>query len=134
MTILVTTHYLDEAERLCDRVAIMHAGEIVALDTPGGLLAGLGRELVELRVDGDAAAALARSARRGVAGDDAFASAPPSPCRCTATGRRCDRRDRRLRLSPTRVSADARPSTTSTCASPAAGSPKPPDQKGTKHR
>src|SRR5207247_6996596 len=29
MTILLTTHYLDEAERLCDRVAIIHAGEIV---------------------------------------------------------------------------------------------------------
>src|SRR5438128_2178539 len=30
MTVLLTTHYLDEAERLCDRVAIVHAGEIVA--------------------------------------------------------------------------------------------------------
>ena len=39
MTILLTTHYLDEAERLCDRVAIMHAGEIVALDTPAAFLA-----------------------------------------------------------------------------------------------
>ena len=34
MTILVTTHYLDEAERLCDRVAIIHLGQIVALDSP----------------------------------------------------------------------------------------------------
>ena len=34
MTILLTTHYLDEAERLCDRIAIIHAGQIVALDTP----------------------------------------------------------------------------------------------------
>src|SRR5438034_235776 len=33
-TILLTTHYLDEAERLCDRVAIMHAGRIVALEAP----------------------------------------------------------------------------------------------------
>src|SRR6185503_3804004 len=33
MTILLTTHYLDEAQRLCDRVAIMHDGRIVALDT-----------------------------------------------------------------------------------------------------
>jgi ABC-2 type transport system ATP-binding protein len=37
MTILLTTHYLDEAERLCDRVAIIHAGRIVALDTPAVL-------------------------------------------------------------------------------------------------
>src|SRR5207253_7160285 len=36
MTILLTTHYLDEAQRLCDRVAIMHMGRIVALDTPAG--------------------------------------------------------------------------------------------------
>src|SRR5213078_2641245 len=39
ITILLTTHYLDEAERLCDRIGIIHAGEIVALDTPGALLA-----------------------------------------------------------------------------------------------
>jgi ABC-2 type transport system ATP-binding protein len=72
ITILLTTHYLDEAERLCDRIAIIHAGRIVALDTPGALLAGLGRELVELRVDGDAATALASLRTRGIAGDDAF--------------------------------------------------------------
>jgi ABC-2 type transport system ATP-binding protein len=71
-TILVTTHYLDEAERLCDRVAIMHAGEIVALDTPERLRAGLGRELLELRVDGDAAAALASLRSSGIAHESAF--------------------------------------------------------------
>ena len=73
MTVLLTTHYLDEAERLCDRVAIIHAGRIVALDTPGALLAGLGRELVELRVDGNVSSVLASLRERGVAGDDAFA-------------------------------------------------------------
>ena len=72
MTILVTTHYLDEAERLCDRVAIMHAGEIVALDTPAALLAELGREIVELRPDGDVTPVLAALRARGIAGDDAF--------------------------------------------------------------
>ncbi|TML53850.1 MAG: ABC transporter ATP-binding protein, partial [Actinobacteria bacterium] len=72
LTILVTTHYLDEAERLSDRVAIMHAGAIVALDTPERLRASLGRELVELRVDGDATAALAALRSRGIARDDAF--------------------------------------------------------------
>jgi ABC-2 type transport system ATP-binding protein len=41
-TILLTTHYLDEAERLCDRVAIMNAGAIVACDTPAALIAGVG--------------------------------------------------------------------------------------------
>jgi ABC-2 type transport system ATP-binding protein len=73
MTTLLTTHYLEEAERLCDRVAIIHLGEIVALDSPKALLSSLGREIVELRVDGDSAAALALLQARGIAHDDAFA-------------------------------------------------------------
>jgi ABC-2 type transport system ATP-binding protein len=73
LTVLLTTHYLDEAERLCDRVAIMHSGRIVALDTPRALLAGLGRELVEVRLDGNVESVLALLRERGVAGDDAFA-------------------------------------------------------------
>jgi len=72
LTLLLTTHYLDEAERLCDRVAIMHLGEIVALDTPAGLRAELGDELVELRVDGSGDDALATLQERGMAGTDAF--------------------------------------------------------------
>jgi ABC-2 type transport system ATP-binding protein len=39
-TILLTTHYLDEAQQLCDRVAVLRAGEIVRLGTPGELRAG----------------------------------------------------------------------------------------------
>jgi ABC-2 type transport system ATP-binding protein len=73
MTIVLTTHYLDEAQRLCDRVAIMHAGHIVAMDRPAELLAGLGRELLELRVDGDAGDAFRALRRGGVAADTAFA-------------------------------------------------------------
>jgi ABC-2 type transport system ATP-binding protein len=73
MTTLLTTHYLDEAEKLCDRVAVVHAGAIVALDTPARLLARLGVEIVEVRVTGDAQAALARLRQRGLAADDAFA-------------------------------------------------------------
>jgi ABC-2 type transport system ATP-binding protein len=41
-TVLLTTHYMEEAERLCDRVAIMDHGRIIALDTPRGLIASLG--------------------------------------------------------------------------------------------
>lgn len=37
-TVIITTHYMDEAEYLCDRVAIMDAGKIVALDTPDKLI------------------------------------------------------------------------------------------------
>ena len=73
MTILLTTHYLDEAQRLCDRVAIMHDGRIVALDRPAALLAGLGRELLELRLEGDVVAALDTLRSNGLAGDEAFA-------------------------------------------------------------
>ena len=72
MTILVTTHYLDEAERLCDRIAIIHSGRIVALDTPAELRAQLGNELVELRTNGKTADALASLRSRGIARDDAF--------------------------------------------------------------
>jgi ABC-2 type transport system ATP-binding protein len=71
-TVLVTTHYLDEAERLCDRIAILHEGRIVALDTPAGLRAQLGRELIELRARGNAVDALAALRARNVAGEDAF--------------------------------------------------------------
>jgi ABC-2 type transport system ATP-binding protein len=73
MTILVTTHYLDEAQRLCDRVAIIHQGEIVALDSPQALLAGLGHEILEFRVDGSADAAVRTLRERGVARGDSFA-------------------------------------------------------------
>jgi ABC-2 type transport system ATP-binding protein len=73
VTILLTTHYLDEAERLCDRIAIMHAGAIVAAGTPAELRSQLGSELLELQIAGDAAAALDVLQRLGVAGDDAFA-------------------------------------------------------------
>ncbi len=72
MTIVLTTHYLDEAERLCDRVAVMRLGEIVALDTPAALLAGLGREIIELRVAGDPQAGLAVLQAQGIADDTAF--------------------------------------------------------------
>jgi ABC-2 type transport system ATP-binding protein len=41
-TVVLTTHYLDEAEELCDRVAIMDHGKILRLDTPASLIRGLG--------------------------------------------------------------------------------------------
>lgn len=72
MTIVLTTHYLEEAERLCDRVAIIHSGAIVALDTPSALLERLGGELLELRVEGDVQVALAALGAHGVAAADAY--------------------------------------------------------------
>src|SRR5439155_762588 len=53
-TTLLTTHYMDEAERLCDRVAIMDHGKIIALGTPAELIATLGAEhVVEFAVEGE---------------------------------------------------------------------------------
>jgi ABC-2 type transport system ATP-binding protein len=40
-TVVLTTHYMEEAEMLCHRIAIMDHGEVLALDTPSGLIAGL---------------------------------------------------------------------------------------------
>ena len=73
LTILLTTHYLEEAQRLCDRVAIVHQGTMVALDTPDALLRGLGSEILEFRVAGDPAAELRALRSEGIAGEDAFA-------------------------------------------------------------
>jgi ABC-2 type transport system ATP-binding protein len=43
-TIFLTTHFMEEAERLCDRVAIMDKGKIIALDTPGNLIRNISTE------------------------------------------------------------------------------------------
>jgi ABC-2 type transport system ATP-binding protein len=51
-TIILTTHYMDEAERLCDRVAIMDHGKVIALGTPNELIATVGgEEIVEFGLD-----------------------------------------------------------------------------------
>lgn len=58
-TILLTTHYMEEAERLCDRVAILDQGRIVALDTPEALIHSLGgEERLMFSVEGDIPAEL----------------------------------------------------------------------------
>jgi ABC-2 type transport system ATP-binding protein len=44
-TVVLTTHYLEEAEQLCDRVAIMDSARVIALDTPAGLVASLGADV-----------------------------------------------------------------------------------------
>lgn len=52
-TIVITTHYMDEAEHLCDRVAIVDHGKIIALGTPRELIAMLGSEhVVEFSLEG----------------------------------------------------------------------------------
>jgi ABC-type multidrug transport system ATPase subunit len=48
MTMLLTTHYMEEAEQLCDRVAIMDTGNIVTIDTPKYLMATHGGTLEDV--------------------------------------------------------------------------------------
>ena len=91
-TILLTTHYMEEADQLCDRVAIIDQGRIVALDTPAGLKRSVGADAtVRVVADGDldgsppcSSAELDRGHRRPVVGD-----ACSSACRGRAA---CSRR------------------------------------------
>jgi ABC-2 type transport system ATP-binding protein len=83
-TVVLTTHYLDEAETLCDRVAIMDGGRIIALDSPQALIATLhGRSRVIFQCDGLAEDEL--SALEGVqsvtAHADAYELTSPEPQR-----------------------------------------------------
>jgi len=52
ITVFMTTHYMDEADKLCDRIAIIDHGQIVALGTPSELKASIGGDLLLLEVDG----------------------------------------------------------------------------------
>ena len=82
-SVLLTTHYMEEAERLCDRVAIMDHGKIIALGTPRELIASLGAEhVVEF--------ALADGAGRAPSVDELAAlpgvqAVRPAPDRCALT-------------------------------------------------
>ncbi len=49
ITIILTTHYMEEADRLCNRVAIIDHGKIIALDTPKNLKDGIGGDVVTIR-------------------------------------------------------------------------------------
>jgi ABC-2 type transport system ATP-binding protein len=64
-TVVLTTHYMDEAERLCDRVAIVDHGKLIALGTPGALIDEIGgHHLVEISTE----PALPAAALEGLAG------------------------------------------------------------------
>ena len=55
VTVLVSTHYLEEAQGVCHRVAIVDRGQIIELDTPSALVGALGSHILEVGVDGDPA-------------------------------------------------------------------------------
>jgi ABC-2 type transport system ATP-binding protein len=73
-TVLLTTHYMDEAERLCDRVAIVDHGQVIALDTPAALIASLpGAHVIEFASE----PALSDERLRAVPGVVEVQSRPP---------------------------------------------------------
>jgi len=51
ITVVITTHYMDEADKLCDRIAIIDFGKIVALDTPKNLKKQIGGDIIKLKSD-----------------------------------------------------------------------------------
>jgi ABC-2 type transport system ATP-binding protein len=64
-TVLLTTHYMEEAARLCDRVAVVDHGKVIALGTPKSLIASLGAEhVIEFGVDEAAAAKIDENSLR----------------------------------------------------------------------
>jgi ABC-2 type transport system ATP-binding protein len=68
-SIVLTTHYMDEAERLCDRVAIVDHGHVIALGSPRELIASLGAEhVVEFTVHGAADGMLTAESLRALDG------------------------------------------------------------------
>ena len=121
MTIFLTTQYLEEADRLADRIAIINKGRIVAQGTPEELKREVGDEVVELQFGSsedaerayDALAPVAPNRQRRTASCGSTSDAPPRTCPSwsapsTATASGC-------RASP----SSSRASTTSSCASPA---------------
>ena len=60
VTIILTTHYMEEAERLCDRVAIMDLGKVVVMGTPAALKRKVGGDIITLRIPAPNLAAVRR--------------------------------------------------------------------------
>jgi ABC-2 type transport system ATP-binding protein len=84
-TVLLTTHYMDEAERLCDRVAIVDLGKVIASGTPAELIASLGGEhVVEFTMQCNGSGAVTGPARA-----DRFANLPAVSSARTEEDRIC---------------------------------------------
>jgi ABC-2 type transport system ATP-binding protein len=86
-TIVMTTHYMDEADRLCERLAIIDQGKLLALDTPAALKAKApGGTMLELVLDGDATAAAEKV--KGIAGLERTTARGPVVQSFSSTGGR----------------------------------------------
>ena len=66
VAVVLTTHYLEEAESVCDRVGILHRGQLVAIDRPLRLIEEIGPWVVELRITGDARSIAGRLTREAI--------------------------------------------------------------------
>ena len=118
VTLLLTTHYMDEAEQLCDRLVVMDKGKIVAEGSPRELIERYStREVVELRFDDCTGPTTSASGRTA---PSAASSRSRTACCCTrttATPRRTSSTS--AGSSPRACSCVARPSRTSSSTSPA---------------
>ena len=78
-TVVITTHYMEEAERLCDRVAIVDHGKVIALGSPRSLIASLGlQHVIEFSVGAGAGPALTEAELMALDGAVALRAAPES--------------------------------------------------------
>ncbi len=64
MTLFVTTHYLEEADQVCDRIAIIDHGKILVIDSPKALKESLGGDVIEINVDGGTSEEIVNSLRQ----------------------------------------------------------------------
>jgi ABC-2 type transport system ATP-binding protein len=98
ITVLLTTHYMDEAEQLADRVGIIDHGQMITEGTPASLVSALGADVVALRGEGDLAAFVAALQSEefvaNVTHTSESATDEPEPYRQVQVG--VDRGDRRL--------------------------------------
>jgi len=86
-TVLLTTHYMDEAERLCDRVAVVDHGRVIAMGSPAELIARLGGDhVVEFALNGGTAGVAGAGAGEG-AGTGTGADAGTAPARAPSEAR-----------------------------------------------
>src|SRR5579871_3263724 len=79
LTILYTSHYMEEVEALCDRVGIMDRGKLIACDTVPNLIAGQGGAIIEIGVDGEAPTEAALSTLRTLEKVDGVEYIPTTP-------------------------------------------------------
>ena len=92
MAVLYTTHYMEEAERLCDRIGIIDHGKLIAEGTRRELVSLVGeRDRVRLAATGDLAAAARRPRPRGRGRDDDQPPARASTWSSTTRAGRCPR-------------------------------------------